>query len=333
MVRRLGPWFGLVSILVVSAAEAAPSSAERESARRLMDEGRERTKRGDYQRALDAFKKANDLMKVPSTGFAVARAYVALGQLVEARDAALEVLRLPRESNEPKPFVEARKNAKELETSLKARIPTVKIVVKGGPATKVTVDDGEVAAILLGEPVAMNPGKHVITAKNADGVAAKADVDLAEKDAKSVEIDLPAATPQVIETPVAATPKPSPAWEQPSERTPVANVLVYGGFGLAIVGLGVGGVTGFLAKDKADSVKPQCENGICDPAAKSDLDGATTMAAISNIGFAAAGVGLVCGVIGLALPKSRKAHSELQLPKGTATLHPALGGVVLSGSF
>lgn len=299
-----------------------------------MDEGRERTKRGDYQRALDAFKKAHDIMKVPSTGFAVARAHAALGQLVEARDAALEVLRMPKESNEPKPFVEARKNAKELETALKARIPTVKIVVKGGPAMKVSVDEGEVAAILLGEPVAMNPGKHTITAKNADGVAAKADVDLAERDAKSVEIDLPAATPQVIETPVAAAnPQPSPSGEQSSERTPVANALVFGGFGLAIVGLGVGGVTGFLAKDKADSVKPQCENGICDPAAKSDLDGATTMAAISNIGFAAAGVGLVCGVIGLALPKSRKARSELHLPKGTATLQPTLGGVVLSGSF
>src|SRR4051794_22046146 len=130
-----------------------------------MDEGKERTRSGDKDRALEAYQKAHDLMKVPSTGILLVKAHLAVGHLVEARDVALEIGRMARETGEPVIFEKARKEAKELEAVIKPRIPTVKIVVKGGPATKVSVDNAEVAALLLGEPVALNPGKHVVSAK------------------------------------------------------------------------------------------------------------------------------------------------------------------------
>jgi hypothetical protein len=305
-----------LSVVLFSApAFAAPTAAQRETARRLMDEGKEKTRAGDLTRALEAYRKANDLMKVPTTGYALARAHLALGHLVEARDVALEVVRLPRESNEPAVFDDARKKSKELEASLKPRIPTVKIIIKGGPATRVTVDDGEVAQLLLGEPVAVNPGKHVVVAKNADGVAASADVDLAERDAKEVDLSLPAAKPVVVSAPV---PEAKPKDEAPRERSDAATGLIYGGFGLAAAGLVVGAVTGAIAFSKADTVKGQCENKICDPAAKSDLDGASSMATISTIGFVAAGVGAACGMIGLILPKSSPSGSALQWNVGPA---------------
>ena len=88
-------------------------------------------------------------------------------------------------------------------------------------------------------------------------------------------------------------------------RTTTAKVLVFGGFGLAVAGLAVGGVTGALTLSKAGDVKTQCANGICDPAAKSDLDSASSLATISTIGFAVAGAGALCGVVGLLLPRTR----------------------------
>lgn len=54
-------------------------------------------------------------MHVPTTGIALARAHAVAGNLVEARDAALEVGPMPHESGEPALFDAARKSAKELE--------------------------------------------------------------------------------------------------------------------------------------------------------------------------------------------------------------------------
>ena len=315
-------------------AMAAPNAAERETARRLMDEGRESSRVGDKDRAVEAFQKAHDIMKVPTTGIALAKAQLAVGHLVEARDIALEVVRMPRESGEHAIFEKARKEAKELEVSLKPRIPTVRIMVKGGPATRVSVDGGEVPSLLLGEPVAMNPGKHSIIARNADTIERRAQIDLAERDAKDVELTLPVPSPAIVVAPVPSPPHASHETEDRG-RTSLANVLVFGGFGLAVVGLGVGGVTGALTLSKAGDVKTQCANGICDPAAKSDLDSASSLATISTVSFAVAGAGALCGVVGLLLPRTHvdSTQSALESQEKRAAVWIGPGGVGVRGSF
>ena len=321
------------------AAMAAPSAAERETARRLMDEGKERTHAGEKERALEAYQKAHDIMKVPTTGIALAKAQVSVGHLVEARDVALEVARMPRENGEPTIFEKARREAKELEAHIKPRIPTVRIIVKGGPATRVSVDGGDVASLLLGEPVAMNPGKHSVVARNADGAEKRADVELGERDAKEVELTLPVPAPvTMVVAPPPERPRPDARHgEAPAEpgRTTTAKVLVFGGFGLAFAGLAVGGVTGALTLSKAGDVKTQCANGICDPAAKSDLDSASSLATISTIGFAVAGAGALCGVVGLLLPRTHVETSQTALQSGErrAAVWIGPGGMGVRGSF
>lgn len=319
-------------------ASAAPSAAERETARRLMDEGKERTRAGEKERAVEAYQKAHEIMKVPTTGIALAKAQVSVGHLVEARDVALEVARMPRENGEPSIFERARKEAKELEAHLKPRIPTVRIVVKGGPATRVSVDGGEVASLLLGEPVAMNPGKHSVVARNADGVEKRGDVELGERDAKEIELTLPVPAPAVVVAPVPSTARAGGASADTSaerRRTTAANVLVFGGLGLAVVGLAVGGVTGALTLSKAGDVKTQCANGVCDPTAKGDLDSANSLATISTVGFAVGGAGVLLSVVGLLLPPSHVETSQRALQSGERRTSVWLGpgGMGVRGSF
>lgn len=330
--RRLLFALALSGLTMTIPALAAPTAAQRETARRLMDEGKERTRAGEKERALDAYRKAHDLMRVPSTGIALAKAHAALGHLIEARDVALEVVRMPHDSGEPAVFEKARREAKELEANLKPRIPTVKIIVKGGPATRVNVDDGEVAKLLLGEPVAVNPGKHSVAAKNADNVEKRADVEVAERDAKEVELTLPVPSPAIVQAEVPTKPAPIAPRPSTTERSTGANVLVFGGLGLAVAGLAVGGITGALTLSKAGGVKAQCANGICDPSVKGDLDSAGTLASISTIGFAAAGGGLVLGVIGLLLPRA-KLESALQSRERRAAVWVGPGSAGLCGSF
>jgi hypothetical protein len=179
------------------------------------------------------------------------------------------------------------------------------------------------APALLGAPVALNPGTREIVARNVDGASARATVELSEKDAIEVTLTLPA--------PAAVTARESPrsgaSWEgeaSSSERTPVANVLVLGGFGVAVAGAVLGSVTGALAFSKAGDVKPQCDNGICDPAAESDLEGARTMATVSTVGFAVAGAGALAGIAGLLLPRTAKEPGAGQT---SLWFGPAGGGI------
>ena len=297
-----------LALSIASTALAAPTAAERETARRLMDEGRARIKANDPAHAIEAFQKAHEIVHVPTTGLALARAHLAAGHLVEARDAALEVGRVPREPGEPAVLDQARRQAKELEAGLKPRIPTVRVKAKG--ASKIAIDEVEVSPALIGEPVAVNPGRHVILARNAEGVEAHGELELAERDVKEIELTFAsvASIPEKVKTTEAPrsvrAPTPAPADDrQAGGRTAFAKGLVYGGFTASAVGLGVGLATGAMTLSRASDLDPQCANDICAPSARSDLNSARTFATVSTIAFIVSAVGASAGVIGLVLPR------------------------------
>lgn len=326
----------VASLLIASPALAAPSPSpeEREAARHLMDEGKARLKSGELARAVEAYKKAHEIMHVPTTGIALARTHYQMGHLVEARDLANEVLHMPKEAGEPPVFEAARKQARDLDAQIKGRIPMVRVHIRGEPAKKLTVDEVEIPIASLGEPIPMNPGSRIIAAYTADGYEAKTQIALSEKDSKEIELELlpgkAKSDPNASSSQSGARKVTGPSLEGgdggSGERTGAANALIYGGFGLAVVGLVAGGVTGAMAFSKAGTVKDQCENGICDPSVQADLDSTKSLATVSNISFAAAGVGVVLGVIGLVLPKSHGTASRSGVFVG-------LGGAGLRGSF
>jgi hypothetical protein len=322
--RRIVAPLLLCLVLTPAVAWAEPSAAERETARRLLDEGNDRTKKGDLKAALESFSKAHGIMHVPSTGIALARTHLALGQLVEARDVALEVMRTPRERGEPPIFEQARAEARDIEAKVKPRIPTLRIKVTGAPPKSVTLDGAPFSKSLLDAPVAANPGHHVVVATNKDGVEAKGEIDLAEKDEKSIEV----AVPEPGQGGGATQPPPPPP--PPKDPEPSsgggggggAKALMYGGFGLAAAGAVVGTITGVMTLSTASKVKDQCANNLCDPAARSDLDSSRSTATVSTVAFIVGGAGLALGFVGiLLLPPSK--------PQG-AFVRPAVGPATIS---
>lgn len=286
-----------------------PSAAERESARRLMDEGRDKTRSKDLEGALVAYGKAHGIMHVPTTGIALARTHLALGHLVEARDVALEVVRFSKEKGEPAVFEAARAEARDIEAATKDRIPTLRIKTKGGAAARVAIDGAPVSTALLDAPVAVNPGKRVVTVANREGAERKAEVELAERDKKTVELEVPEETkpsgpgPSTAPGPAASTSAGAPP--PPSGGGPGRAIFI-GGAVITVVGAAAGTVTGLMTLSKADAVKPLCENGKCDPQAKSDLDGGKTLGLVSTVSFAVAGAGLVVAVVGLVWPSPKQ---------------------------
>src|SRR5258708_6843334 len=255
------PPLWMASVLAVqlapSLALADPTSADRETARVLMQQARELRAKGDPREALKRFRAADDIMHVPTTALEVARTEVALGLLVEARDAIAAIRLTPSTPSEPAPFKEARTNADELDASLNGRIPALTITVKGAPAGEtpsVTVDGAQLPAGVLGLPRTVDPGHHVVVAKTAHGEGS-VEVDVREGDQKPVEVALVATSSPGPDEP--STSEPAPETPPPATTSHSPTVLTWLGIGLAGAGVAVGSVGGALSLSKTSALKGQ----------------------------------------------------------------------------
>ena len=110
-------------LLSASVAHAAPDAGDLTAARALYHEGFELAQKGDHQEAVVKLRAARDLVRTPIILLALAKSELALGQLVEAREAALEASRVPRQPAETFKSDEARAEAAELAKKLDVRIP------------------------------------------------------------------------------------------------------------------------------------------------------------------------------------------------------------------
>jgi hypothetical protein len=291
-------------------AWADPTAADKESAHHLMAEGRTRRKANDLKGALESFLAADAIMHVPTTGLEAARAEIQLGQLVEARDKLLEVVRLPVGDNETQAFATARATAKTLGAELATRIPSITIKLQGAPpgaSVKVTVDGVEVPPASLTVPRAVDPGHHTVAGRVADGPPRESAVDVAEGDAKEVPLDLASALATSSPESDEVGPAQPAGAAAPTNKWRTAGFI---GFGVGGAGLILGGITGLLAISDFNAAKSQgCVNNNCPPAANPDLNKAGTMATLSTVGFIVAGVGVGVGVVGLVVGKRPPAGS------------------------
>jgi hypothetical protein len=350
--RRIAAAVLLLALITSKVALAAPSGTDRETARTLLDDGRARTARGDLKGALEAFKGADALMHVPTTGMFVARTQAALGLLVEARETASRVKHLPESKSEPKAFRHARVEAEEFAGQLGLRLATLAVRLRPeGRAADVSIDDAAIPAETLAIARKVNPGHHVIVAK-VEGRERRVEIDLAEQESKEITLDVtpPAPAPAEVvapapaevvapapaaapaSAPVAASPPYSPPVTDHSSRGP--SPLVFAGLGLAAAGLAVGTVAGFITLSAKADATAGCVDHLCPPSTYSALDNASTLATVSTLGFVAFGVGGAVAITGIVLGRSPVAAAASG--RSTATVARAYvgpGSVGLAGSF
>jgi hypothetical protein len=312
-----------------SPAWADPSLSDRETARSLMDDGDAKRDKGDFKAALKSYEAADAIMHVPTTGLEVARVQAQLGMLLEARETLGRVGRLPPKPGEPAAFTAARKTAEGLMAEVGARIPSVTVLVTNaepGQPTVIVFDNEVVPPAAAQAPRKVNPGRHTVVARSGP-LEKKQEIDVAERDSKTVTIDL---------KPVAARVDPTEAPSSRAGASPLPKILIYGGFGLGAVGIGVGSVTGLLSFSQVSDVKKDCPNDVCPASRQGDLDSAKSLGTISTIAFIAGGVGVGAGIIGLVL-NSKESSTEGAPPGASAkvTVRPDVGPtwMGLHGSF
>jgi hypothetical protein len=327
------------SLLAATAARAGgPSAADRETARSLMQQGRELRVKGDLPEALKRFKAADDIMHVPTTGLEVARVQIALGQLVEARDTIAAIRQFPAKSSDPAPFTEARAKAEELDASLNGRVPSLTVAAKGATdldQATLDIDGVSVPGKAVGLPRSVDPGHHVVTVKTptAEG---KGEVDIREGEQKQLEVALvaTAAPPaEKTETPPAPT---EPEVPEAPARSHAPGTVTWIGIGVAGAGVIAGAVTGYMSMSKKSSLDSSCANQICGPDSYSDLDTARTMATVADVAFAAAGVGAAVAIVSLVIGHEEASAPASQPPAATSLrVIPwlGLGGGGVRGTF
>jgi hypothetical protein len=180
----------------------------------------------------------------------------------------------------------------------------------------------------------MNPGHHVVVATTVSGSSTE-EVDLAAHESKELVISIPARTEP---RPVAAIPEvsvpeaagiPRAGARSPGLLSNEGRTLAFVGFGVACLGAAVGSISGIASITYTRSAENGCSGGRCPPSTHDDLWTAHTLATVSNISIAAAGVGVVAGIFGL-LQRPRTAHPALGAAF-TPWLAPAAGGV--AGAF
>lgn len=308
----------------------AADSATKGAVRGLAYEGVEAYQAGKYDLASEKLETAYETSRVPSLGLWSARALEKRGLLVEAAERYLEATRLANGDGDQSVQEKAKEDAAAEHDALLPRIPQLVVRVEGAERSSVEVQvNGEsYASSLLGVRRPTNPGEVTVSATSGE-LSAKETTTLGEGETKELTLTLVAPTEAAPEAAVSATPA-----EVSGGGGALRPALIYGGFGLAVVGFGTGAATGVMALGETATLEDQyhCnENNVCDVGGEDDRARIETLGLISTIGFAAGAVGAGVGIFGLLMNDEPKSESPTALRLDLRT--GRMNGVVLSGRF
>lgn len=325
---RLWGYAFAIALLSNAAWAGGPSAADVATGRELYKQGADALDQNKPNVAVDKLSQAWALVQTPVIGYDLARAHVALGHLVEAREAALAVQRLAVASGETARSTEARNEATKLAAQLEPRIPHVSIAIDGlaGHEATVKLDGNVVPTAALAVARQANPGPHVATVETDDGRKGEGSVTLGENETKSISIKLgapsadapPPKPPQDNNKPIAVVTTPPPADTSKTEKGGLSP-LVWVGVGTIGVGAIVGTITGAMSLSEAATVKQNCtttigDKTICRPPYTDNLSNASTFSTVSTIAFVVAAVGIPIVITGFVLSGKSKSTAARIAP-------------------
>jgi hypothetical protein len=330
----LGLWLAVGA--VSASAVAGPTPEDKAGARAAAESGAAAFKDGRYKEALDRFRRAEALIHAPTHLLMTARTYVALGELVRARETYRTIVRERLAPSAPEAFKRAQAAAEQESQELEPRIAEVKVSIDGpSPRDKlvVTMDGEPIAAALVGIQHPIDPGSHAFAATATGLVAPAQTVQIEEGGRVAVVLEL---------SPVEPTPAPvhADAADAASTERSGSSALrttSYVLFGTGVAGLAFGAVFGGLAlseQSDSDDAYTRCSPK-CTPSQTQEIlaldRSASDKGTIGVIGLAAGGTLAVGGAILYLVSRPKAAPTA----PAEARLTPwiGVGQVGVSGRF
>lgn len=305
-------------------------AATRSWTRKLATEAVADLERGDAEGASVKLEKAYAGMRVPALGLWSARALARRGLLVEASERYLETTRLTGTGGDPEVQAQARKDAERELDELTPRIPLLRIDVEGAleSEVRVSLDGAPMSAVFLGEERPVNPGSHRIVGELGEQ-RKEQNVTLDEREKKRIALEFRSAPAATGASGAAAATKgeapasnPKAVADDPPTTT---RTLAYVALGAGGVGLLTGGITGFLALNKKQSLddSDDCRDGKCLTSEEDEVESFRTLRTVSTVSFIAGGALAATGIVlllGSGSPSpARSASLELSIrPRGVA---------------
>jgi hypothetical protein len=240
--------------------------------------------------ALPHLRRSHDLVPgKPKPLLNLADCEQRLGDLVVARDHFAEGRDLARREND----IDLVAAATEKLTAIDRALPrlTITLGARAPTATTITLDGVTLDSSTLATPMAVNPGRHVVTASAAGWTDRNIDVSLGEGTARTIEV-APLGLPA---NPYASRPASDARPGLPTWHT--REIASLGLVGAGVVSAGIGGAFGFIAisNRNASNANGHCDVSGCDAVGKNLRNAALGDAAASTwligLGLAAAAGG------------------------------------------
>ena len=295
-----------------------PGDEYRDDARRLATEAATHYDAGEYELALDLFLRAGRLYDAPTLKFWQARCLEQMGRLVDAEARYAEVARTRVEDDAPEAFLSAQRDSEAALAELRKRLPTITIVIhRAKDISKVELDGRVLPPPLVGAPVAVDPGTHVIKVTRSSGPERVESVAIVESQAQVVHVNFDAPK----EIPLVPIMPPTP--EEPPSGFRWRTTVGLSSLVLGTIGVGVGVFAGVKAMDKHRTLEENCEDsGDCEPAYHEEIDAFHTWRTVSSVGYAVGIVGVGAGTVLLLLGDDEEPRTALHLrPDGAALTH------------
>ncbi len=258
----------------------APSLAyadDKTDAQKLMTQGNQAAGDGDYLVALERFQGAYDRFKSPKILINIGTMLRLLGRNVEAAGVYEAYQR------DPGADPARAKDLQRILGEIDAVVGRVRVQVNR-PDASVRLDGRELAGLVSGAVVRVEPGEHTLVANHPSFPPSVVTVRVAPREERPVSLLL---LPLEQRTVVVERTYTGP------QRT---IGVVLGGIGLA--GLAAGGVAGIIAAVKNHAAAAHCfDNTVCDADGASLGATAKSSATASTIALSAGGGLLVTGVV------------------------------------
>lgn len=216
---------------------------ERERVAKIADVGFEMFERGDYAGALAKFEEAEAALSIPTITLQRALTLEKLGRLAEAYKACERVAKAEQDDRSLSQHVEAKRRAEVELARLAEVVPTLRVSIRGGEGARQLELDGRPIGF-IGDPIRVDPGKHVLRGKDPHGSTAEAVVDVAAGQHEEVLLVF----------------GPTP------DELVMRNVWIavgYGAIGLSGAALGVAIGTGIAALGLEADIEERCPGGGC----------------------------------------------------------------------
>jgi hypothetical protein len=324
--RASGRVLFVLGLLSAGTAGAAPSAADRATARNLAQDGESALQRNDYKAAADLFTRADSLVHAPTLLYWLAKSQIALGKLVEAHENLQRIVREGVPPGSPKSWSKALDDATRDVEVIAARLPWVTFRIEGSNNAAATLDDAPLPPAAIGVMRAINPGTHIFRASAPGLTSAEQTFSIAEGQTQDCVLRL-GPLPRAAAT--AAEPSRMAPDALSSRSTPLRKPLAYGLVGLGGVGIIVGTVTGVMAISKHATLADECQGGfVCGPGQNEVLKSYRRLGAISTAAFIAGGAAATGGIVLLlTMPKGEPARAAQMTP------FVGVGGAGVSGVF